>query len=115
MVISPTLSLPPAINTGDHDSMKPQLISPSGNAPQGDKILGGKRSLTHPLLRSGNFFPPRDRGGRTAPVTTAAALERSRERKGWDAREEDVFQQPHSFDPFIPYQGKGWTQCINGA
>lgn len=59
------------------------------------------------LRKSVNFFPPRDGGNRTAPVRTAAALEAIRERKGWGDSEEDVLQQPHSFDPFIPYQVRG--------
>lgn len=69
---------------------------------------GPKKFNAHPLLKeSGHFFPLRDRGDRTAPVRTAAALEAIRERKGWGDREEDVLQQPHSFDPFIPYQVRG--------
>lgn len=75
--------------------------------PKGTK-RGQKKFNAHPLLRkSGNFFPPRDGGNRTAPVRTAAALEAIRERKGWGDSEEDVLQQPHSFDPFIPYQVRG--------
>jgi len=75
--------------------------------PEGTKS-GQKKFNAHPLLRkSGNFFPPKDREDRTAPVRTAAALEAIGERKGWGNREEDVLQQPHSFDPFIPYQVRG--------
>ena len=62
-----------------------------------------------------NFFPPTDRGDRTAPVGTAATLEAIRKRKGWDGREKDALQQPHSFDPFIPYQVRGGRSVISGA
>lgn len=76
---------------------------------------GQEKFNAHPLLKkSGNFFPPRDRGDRTAPVRTAAALEAIRERKGWGDREEDVLQQPHSFDPFIPYQVRGGPSVSMG-
>lgn len=74
-----------------------------------------KKFNAHPLLRkSGNFFPPRDRGDRTAPVRTVAALEAIGKRKGWGDREEDVLQQLHVFDPFIPYQVRGGPSVSGG-
>lgn len=78
---------------------------------------GQKKFNAYPLLRrNGNFFPPRDTGGRSAPVRTAAALEGSEERKGWDKREEAVLQQPPWIrDPFIPYQVRGGPSVSVGC
>lgn len=74
---------------------------------------GQNKCNAHSHLRSGNFFPLRT-GGRTAPVRAAAALEGTGKRKGWkqrEEREEEVLQQPHSFDPFAPSQVRGVPVC----